>query len=231
MVRDARRRGDLYAAVNLRIGFPNIAWLAQGDSAGALAQVDEAMAEWSKRGFHLEHYYELLARTNALLYADRARDALSLVTTRWPALRRSLLPFAIQSVRINALHARGRCAIAMAREGGRDLLRDAAAAARRLERERIAHATGYAKLLRAGIAMALEESPDRAASLLREAIASFAAVDMALYSAAARRRLGVLLGGDEGRGLVRDADAWMTAESITDPARMTAMLAPGFAFQ
>ena len=34
------------------------------DAAAAFAQIDEAMAEWSKRGFHIEHYYELLARMN-----------------------------------------------------------------------------------------------------------------------------------------------------------------------
>jgi tetratricopeptide (TPR) repeat protein len=228
MVRDARRRGDLYAAVNLRLGFPNIAWLALDDGDGALAQINEALAEWSKRGFHLEHYYELIARTNALLYSGRAGDAHTLVTTRWPALSRSLLPFTIQSVRINSLHARARSAIAMAREGGDGLLREAAGAARRLERERAANGIGYAKLLRAGIAATRKESPERAISLLREAISTFDGAEMALYTAVARRCLGALLGGEEGRELVRVADAWMTSESIKSPARMTAMLAPGF---
>ncbi len=51
---------------------------------------------------------------------------------------------------------------------------------------------------------------------------------MALYAAAARRCLGGLLGGNEGRELADGADAWMRTEMIKDPARMTAMLAPGF---
>jgi tetratricopeptide (TPR) repeat protein len=54
-LREARQRGDLFAAVNLRIGLPNVAWLAVDDAEAALAQIDEAMSEWSKRGFHLEH--------------------------------------------------------------------------------------------------------------------------------------------------------------------------------
>jgi len=231
-VREARQRGDLYAAVNLRIDVANIAWLAADDPDGAVAQIDEAMSEWSKRGFHVEHYYELIARTNALVYRGRARDAHALLTARWPALRRSLLPFTAQSVRIFSLHARARSALATAGEGGPDcasLLREAASAARRIERERMAYATPWAPLVRAGIAVTQGRKDDpRALSLLREAISGFTAADMALYAAASRRCLGVLVGGDDGRDLVRAADAWMTSESIKNPARMTAMLAPGF---
>jgi len=230
-VREARQRGDLYAAVNLRIDLANLAWLAVDGAEAALAQIDEAMSEWSNRGFHLEHYYELIARTNALVYSGRGREAYAHITARWTALRRSLIPFKVQSVRIFSLHARARSAIAATEKGGADhetLLRDAAIAARRIERERMGYATPWAKLLRAGIAMAGKESTEHAVSLLREAISGFDAADMALYAAASRRCLGALLGADEGRDLVRAADAWMTSESIKNPARMTAMLAPGF---
>jgi tetratricopeptide (TPR) repeat protein len=230
-LRDARQRGDLYAAVNLRIGPANLAWLAQDDARMALTQIDAAMSEWSNRGFHVEHYFELLARANALVYGDRGPEAYGHVRARWPALRRSLLPFALQVVRVNTLHARARCAIAVAERGGAErdrLLRDAAACARRIERERTGYATSWAKLARAGIA-ATRGDRDRAALLLRDAASGFDAADMALYAAAARRTLGKLVGGDEGRVLVERAEAWMRAETVKNPARMTAMLAPGFA--
>ena len=51
---------------------------------------------------------------------------------------------------------------------------------------------------------------------------------MLLYAAAARRRLGEMLGGDEGRALVETADAWMRSETIVNPERMTEVFAPGF---
>jgi len=51
---------------------------------------------------------------------------------------------------------------------------------------------------------------------------------MFLYAAATRRRLGGLVGGDEGGRLVEQADAWMTEQGIYNPTRMTALYAPGF---
>jgi hypothetical protein len=232
-VREAGQRGHLYATLHLRTGWANLAWLAMDEPEEALAQVDLAMSEWSKRGFQVEHYREFIARTNALLYSGRAREAHAYLTASWPALHRSLLPHTIQCLRIFVLHARARSALAAAVEGGDDharLLRDAARAARRIEGERADWATAKAKLLRAGIAAAgtAGAGTEGATSLLREAIAGFDAADMALYGAAARRCLGGLLGGDEGRGLVRDANAWMMSERIKNPARMTALLAPGF---
>src|SRR5439155_7871087 len=34
-MREAQERGDLYLATNLRLGYPNLVWLAKGDVAGA----------------------------------------------------------------------------------------------------------------------------------------------------------------------------------------------------
>ena len=51
---------------------------------------------------------------------------------------------------------------------------------------------------------------------------------MRLHAAAARRRLGGLIGGEAGRALVAEADAWMAGQ-VRNPPRTTAMLAPGFA--
>ena len=56
----------------------------------------------------------------------------------------------------------------------------------------------------------------------------FDACDMRLYAAAARRRLGQLVGRAEGRALMAGAESWMAGQTIRNPARMAAMLAPGF---
>ena len=51
--------------------------------------------------------------------------------------------------------------------------------------------------------------------------------DMALHAACARRRLGELTGGDEGRTLIAAANEWMRGQEIKNPERMAAVIAPG----
>ena len=51
---------------------------------------------------------------------------------------------------------------------------------------------------------------------------------MAYPIASARYRLGHILGGDEGAGLVAEAEAWCASEGIVNPERATEILAPGF---
>jgi eukaryotic-like serine/threonine-protein kinase len=84
-----------------------------------------------------------------------------------------------------------------------------------------------ARLLQAGV-LATRGRPERAITELTAARAGLGAADMAAYAAAATRRLGQLLGGDEGRALVEQADAFWADQQVVDPARVTAILAPGF---
>lgn len=42
-----------------------------------------------------------------------------------------------------------------------------------------------------------------------------------------RRQQGKLIGGVEGRELVKIAEIWMREETIKDPERISAMLVPG----
>ena len=79
--------------------------------------------------------------------------------------------------------------------------------------------------IRAGIAAARGDAAT-AAALFADAVTRLEAVDMDLYAAAARRRLGEILGGDEGRAHVEKADSWMRHQTIRDPARMADVFAP-----
>ncbi len=83
-----------------------------------------------------------------------------------------------------------------------------------------------AVLLRAGIA-SLKGAREETLERLAAAESAFESAQMALYAAAAKRCRGLLIGGDEGRGLVEAADLWMEGERIRNPERMTRMLAPG----
>src|SRR5439155_27236290 len=88
---DALDRGDLYSAVNLRLGFTNLVWLAADDIEGARRQIESGMALWSHRGFYLQHYRALLAEANVDLYAGEGARAYERVTRQWRDLERSLL--------------------------------------------------------------------------------------------------------------------------------------------
>ena len=108
----------------------------------------------------------------------------------------------------------------------KDLLAGAERHAGTMLGERTPWGDPLAQLLLAGIA-GVRGEVDRAVGRLEAAEAGLTAADMALHAAVARRRRGQLLGGDTGRGLVSEADAWMAKQGIKSPERFAAMLAPG----
>ncbi len=230
-LRSAIERGDLYAAVNLRIGYPNLAWLVAGDPAAARREATEAMQQWSTRGFHLEHYFELLALTNADLYEGRSRDAYERITSLWQPLRRSLLT-RVQLVRLNARNMRARAAIATAEA---EPASRAQLLAARGEGNEGGRARGDAVDDRhvAPHSRGCRPAPRRRGcahvTLLESAIAEGGRAKLALIGAGARYALGTCKGGDEGTALVADALAGDEGgRGETDPEGLFAMVAPGF---
>jgi hypothetical protein len=224
-LRDAREHGDLHAMTSLRIGHPNLVWLMEDDADAARAEIDEAMQTWSLRDFQLEHHYALLAATNVDLYAGDAERAHARQKGAWPRLRRSFL-LRIPAARIVAASSRARTAIALAARGPSNtgaLLAEAERLARSVAREPLPFAAPTSDLLRAAIAW-LSGHTNEARVHAWKAEDGFRRLDMRLLAAAARRRRGELLDDD---ALVHEADAWMRAEEISAPSRMTAMLAPG----
>jgi hypothetical protein len=159
----------------------------------------------------------LWIEVGSLLYEGDARAARTQILAAWPRLDASEL-LRIQLLRIEALHLRGLTAVAA---GGADL-RLAEADAALLARERRPHALAAASLLRAGIAWRKGQIA-RAVAGLASAARDYASAEMAVHAAAARRARGVLLGGPEGRALVTEADAVLSAEGVRDGARWAAM--------
>jgi hypothetical protein len=230
-LRDALDRGDLYGAVHMSTGAPNIRWLVADDPTTARQEVAEAMRKWPAHGFHVEHMSELLALTFADIYSGCADGAHRRIVDRWPALVRSQL-LRIQLAFITMRQIRALAAITAADESPASrpqLLIGAERDARAMLRTRMAVGRVLAKPLLAGVHVVRgAQGYERAITLLREAAREGDDLSMRLWSTAARRSLGRLLGGDEGAELVRAADAWMTAQGVKKPEKMCAMLAPGF---
>jgi hypothetical protein len=223
---EADHRGNLYTQTTLRTRMVHYLWLAADDPQASRHEADEAMKLWTHRGFHLQHFNALLARTQTDLYDRKGEAAFDQVDEMWGPMKRSLL-LRVQVIEIEALHLRARSAVAAC--GGSDagrLLRLAEHDARRIERHRMVWSDPLAALVRAGIAARCGDS-ERAVRLLSGAAAAFDAADMALHAAAARHQWGVLIGGAEGEELVRTAESWMNGQMIKNPARMSAMLVPG----
>ncbi len=228
-LKDAAERGNRFAALMFRTGPTNATWLFADDVAGARGALTEALAEWPEQPFGSPHYMALTAQGRIELYAGTPRTGWEAVERSWPALKRTGL-FRIQSVRITARQIRASCGVAVshtAPSGSAPLLAAAERDAAAIAAERAPYSAPTAALLTAGVA-ARRGDEAAAARALRVALAGFEACHMKLFLAVTQRRLGELVGGDEGRALVNQANTWMTTHRIVNADRMTATLAPGF---
>jgi hypothetical protein len=188
----------------------------------------EPLARWSQRGFHVQHLTSFFGQLLIDLYKGDGAGAWHRMTTTWPEMEASLL-LKIQHVYIDALQYSGRAALAAAAQGAPagPLLKHAERIARILDRQRMGWSVTFAAYLRAGIA-AVRGDEDAAAALLRRAIDGFDRGGLALYAAAARRRLGQFVGGDEGKSLIARCDDWMAGQGIRVPEKMARACASGF---
>ncbi len=214
-IQEVEGRGDLYASTTLRIRPMNFAALAADDVPLARWHAEEGMRLWTPVGYHAQHYYHMVALTNADLYVGDGRAAWERITADWKKLARSLF-MRVQVVRVEAICMRARAALAAAAvTKDPALLREAIAAAGKLEKEGARWAAALARLLRAGVA-ALGGDETTMHAHLDAAAEMFAGEKMDLYAAVSRRRKSPAV-----------ADAWMALQRIRDPSRQAAMLAPG----
>jgi len=230
-LKEARDRDDLTAATNLRTRVGYIGQLVADRPEQAQEEVRQGMARWARNAFHAQHSWEMHAYGEIHLYEGRGNEALQWIEEKWPALSRSLL-LRIQAVRVESQYLRARSALlaaidsASSTEKRRLGIRAAERAATRLAQEDAAWALALSHLIN-GCAAAASNHVSAALASLQRAEDGFRKADMSLHVAAAQRRRGELIGGSEGERLVSEADAWMTSQSVRNPARFTRMLAPG----
>jgi serine/threonine protein kinase len=222
-LRDAARRGDRYAETSMRRS-GNLAWLVADDPAQAAADLESTGWIPPEGVFHVQHWYELEARAELALYVGGVREQRAELAAAFERLDRSMLG-RVELVRIVSTWLGARLALA---EGGADGLRGARRAARRLRRWS-SRGTGFAGVF-AGLvdaALAVADGQElRAEAILRRTLDRAEALHMALHAAAARHRLGELLGPRAGAEHVALAAAWMKAESVIRPERLLEVIAP-----
>jgi hypothetical protein len=216
-VREAERRGDRYAEVNLRTRFSTV-FLAADDPDGAERDLGAAVDSWipASRAFLVQHYYALHSWCEVHLYRGDPEAATALVREQLRPLQRSFL-LTLPAPRSEFQFVCGR--IALARKDTRAARR----LARKLGRTHVPLSRWFGLMLNAGIARQ-EGDVARATAHLREIIDELEVSETRLLQAAARRRLGELT---ETPSLIEQAEGWMRGQGIRDPARMTDMILPG----
>jgi hypothetical protein len=229
LVARAEERGNLLVAANMRGGFlSHLSWLAADDPDGAEREL-KAGGQFSTTAlFDFRRIWLRGALRDIQLYRGEVHGRMAAVSDHERPVARMLHRFT-QTGRIlgHFSQARRRLALATADAAhAGDHQRDAEAHARAIEGERAAWGAALALVVRAGLASVTGQTA-RALALAGDAEGHLQSADMALHAAAVRRQRGLLLGGDAGRSLVSDADAWMSGQSIRRPDRMAAMLAPG----
>jgi len=134
----------------------------------------------------------------------------------------------LETVRIESAYLRVRCALALAatRPTGAHLRR-AARMVRELQRSPATWGRAFGVASSAQLA-ALRGDRAAAAAGLRDAIRMFRDAGLGLVAAAAQRRLGEVAGTDDAAAESAAGTAFMQAQAIADPDRMTRLLLPGF---
>jgi hypothetical protein len=89
-MREALDRGDLYGHTSIVTLSGYFAPLLADDPDAADSLIDEAMAHWPKNAFHMQHFFELVARTQVDLYRGGPL-ALRRMQAAWPGLSKSML--------------------------------------------------------------------------------------------------------------------------------------------
>ena len=227
-LQEAEQRGDLYGSTVLRMGEPNLIWLATDLPDEARSECQDAIGRWSQRGFHQQHVDFEYAMAQIELYRGDGAAAFERMRAVWPQLERSFT-LRLDVARIVNLDLRGRTAVAAAAaaapSGRAALLADARRSAGKLERERARWAHPMAAIIRAGVARLVGDEVAALAALDR-AIDGFDAAEMSMHAAAARGRRGTLRGGDAGSADLAAMQAWMRSQSVASPERFAAVFVP-----
>lgn len=229
---DAIARGDLHARLRLTVvSFGQ--WLADDRPDEARREHEEVFSQVRVplRPLQVARLQELHANVRADIYEGHGARAWARFEP-WPRLERELA-LRPPVVFAWALFFRGSAALAAAREAAgshrlsvaAELRAHAERDARRMLRTKFPLCVALAHALLAQVLHQRGESEPCIATL-RLALAELEALEVRLISEGFRRRLGELVGGDEGRALVSEANRWMISHGVRNPERMA--FTPGF---
>jgi tetratricopeptide (TPR) repeat protein len=243
LVDEALRRGRVWTGAMLS-GFAGMpAWLGVHGAESYRHQLAEVAKSWTPRSRpHWPDYVLLMGEALLGIFEGRPEDGFALLEARREAYERYMLSRGPGIGPVGYAVHQGRCAASAlgaarpgsaARVGAREDQRKAWAAhlrraIRLVEKYGSPKARGIATLFEAVLSYE-RGARESGLGLLRQSLAAFERAEMHMYAAACRRRLGELVGGDEGRELVARGEAFMQRQAVRDIEAETEMSCPGFA--
>jgi len=228
LIEMAEQRHDLFAGLNHSTQVGTHILLAQDrtdDAARRLAR-DRERLEKSQAVYSVQHQNLWLAQAFLEQYCGRGDQAWRIMADARSKYRRSNL-YRVQHMRIDCFQATGRAALAAAAasRSPKPLLKEAEAAAVKLDKMQTEWAAAHASLIRAALAAIAADSEaagQSEAAALFEATATAFAGRGHLFAAAAKVRAAQLRASG-----IEDALQIVKGCGVTNPQAMVAALIPG----
>jgi serine/threonine protein kinase len=231
MIEEDFSRERIWAAVLMTGPFGSPAWLCRDDAAGYQRALTAARVRWKRQAdAPWPDFLLLLGQVGLHLYCREPERAQALFDREWDALDftlRHAVIAASQGLLMRGMTALAMLRVARDRAQARRYRQVVAGCCRRLARMRLRHAHAYQRVLAAGVA-AHAARHEAARVELRAAVNIFDELGMAVYAAAARRRLSALLGGSEGATMLAQADAAFRERAVVNLEGMTELHCAGF---
>lgn len=223
---EAEASGNRLIASNLRLDIFPLMLIALGRTEACRREIDHVLTQWQRPGIDYPRFFAMHGQVYLHLYDERFRDAWDLMAGAEQTLAASgLTRLPLNQATFSWLQ--GLAAVKGAARGDALLSRAATKIARALRASRLPVAHAHAAVVEAGMAR-LHGDQEAAISRLQEARDAYDALGMALHANACLLRLGSE-GGTTGQQGARDrARAWMLGEGVSDPGKVSRLLAPGF---
>ena len=218
---EARERNDLFHVVAYRTKMAFLA-LCADDPDEAADQLEEAAEDWSREGYHVQHFWMLHARLATALYDKRPREAWDILSDEWRILHRSLL-LQTHQLRIHIWTLRARIAVALLSDarGWRTIPAKFRVwrTLRHLHDAPVEWAAGFEQLIRGQVAI-VDGERTSAVEHFRRAEDCFREEGMEFHTRAVQLHRGLVSGGESGRDAAESAREWMRGRGISEPESM-----------
>jgi tetratricopeptide (TPR) repeat protein len=222
---DAHERGDLYSQALIGGSVQPLALMLADRPDEALRTAAHALSLWTAEGFHMEHIQSARSTIHVKLYAGDPDGAWRDIQALWPILEKNhALRSEWDRIGFNELRARSALAL-LRRDPNADVRRALHGSLRSLRKEANPYGVAMARTCDANIALAAGDRAD-AVKIFEQALEAFARMDCPPALAAGRRCFGIILGGERGAAMIREADEVMLQHGVASPAKTARILIP-----